>query len=234
MVIFIKARSSFFRPSSWVASRFIALILGVWILLFLSHATRAGTEKEAETEKKNDVYLSLYALGSWPSNREAFFLTGKAADTKVGNGAGAGLKVAIFPSVVNGFLGIELESFGHSSNITFPLTAGTVARTNLWVFNSMANLILRYPEAPVIPYIGIGGGLSQGVLTSPNIPGRPDQDFESSSTFGYQLFAGVQSNISRRLFVFGEYKYLSANYHWERLSLEFRSQYGLVGVGLRF
>jgi opacity protein-like surface antigen len=148
------------------------------------------------------------------------------------------LKVAVFPTIGKGFLGLELESFGNSSNISVPLTtgpgAGTVGRTNLWVFNSMANLIIRYRGLPVIPYVGIGGGLSQGVLSGANIPSRPDQDFESSATFGYQFLGGVQSNVSKRLFLFGEYKYLSANYHWQRLSLEFRSQYGLVGIGLRF
>jgi len=193
----------------------------------------------AETEERNDVYLSLYALGSWPSNREAFFQAGKVPNTTVGNGAGAGLKVAVFPALAKGYVGIELESFGHSSDISFPLMsslgAGTTAHTNLWVFNSMANLIIRYPELlGVVPYVGIGGGLSQGVLTNANIPGRPDQDFESSSTLGYQLLAGVQSNPSQKIFAFGEYKYLSANYHWRRLALEFRAQYALVGIGVRF
>jgi len=72
------------------------------------------------------------------------------------------------------------------------------------------------------------------MLTKADIPGRPDRDFESSSTFGHQFLAGAQSNLSEKLFIFGEYKYLSANYHWQRLSLEFRSQYALVGIGLRF
>ncbi len=195
-------------------------------------------ELRASTDEHNDVYLSLYALGSWPSNREVFSQTGFAPNTKVGNGAGAGLKVAVFPALAKGFVGIELESFGHSSDIAFPLTsgssAGSVARTNLWVFNTMANLIIRYPGMRVVPYVGVGAGLSQGVLTKADIPGRPDRDFESSSTFGHQFLAGAQSNLSEQLFVFGEYKYLSANYHWRRLSLEFRSQYALVGIGLRF
>jgi len=192
----------------------------------------------AEAEPHTDVYISLYAMGSWPYNHDAFALTGPAPDTNVGNGVGAGLKVAVFPVLARGFLGIELESMGNSSNLSAPLTtgpgAGTVGRTNLWVFNSMANLILRYPGLPVIPYVGVGGGLSQGVLSSANIPGRSDQDFESSATFGYQFFGGLQSNVTKRIFLFGEYKYLAANYHWQTLSLEYRSQYAVAGVGLRF
>ncbi|MBA5867932.1 MAG: outer membrane beta-barrel protein [Nitrospira sp. CR1.3] len=213
------------------------MALSIWAFTLLILSVFASTV-HAESEERTDVYLSLYAIGSWPYNRDAFFQTGPAPNTSVGNGAGAGLKVAVFPAIGKGFLGIELESFGNSSNITVPLTtgpgAGTTGRTNLWVFNSMANLILRYPGKPVIPYIGIGGGLSQGVLSGANIPGRPDQDFESSATFGYQFLAGVQTDVWKRIFLFGEYKYLSANYHWQRLSLDYRSQYGLVGIGLRF
>ncbi|HMU53983.1 MAG TPA: hypothetical protein PKA61_03205 [Nitrospira sp.] len=192
----------------------------------------------AETESRTDVYIGLYALGSWPYDRDAFALTGPAPGTRVGNGAGAGLKVAVFPVIGKGFFGIELESIGNSSNLSVPLTtgpaAGTVGRTNLWVFNSMANLILRYPGLPVIPYIGVGGGLSQGVLSGANIPGRSDQDFESSAAFGYQFFGGLQGNVTKRIFLFGEYKYLSANYHWQTLSLEYRSQCLAAGIGLRF
>lgn len=192
----------------------------------------------AESETRTDVYLGLYAMGSWPYNRDAFVLTGPAPGTSVGNGAGAGLKVAVFPVIGKGFLGIELESMGNSSNLSVPLTtgpgAGTVGRTNLWVFNSMANLILRYPGLPVIPYVGVGAGLSQGVLSGANIPGRSDQDFESSAAFGYQFLGGLQSDVTKRIFLFGEYKYLSANYHWQTLSLEYRCQYAVAGIGLRF
>lgn len=40
--------------------------------------------------------------------------------------------------------------------------------------------------------------------------------------------------LSLRVFVFGEYRYFSANYHWESLALDFGAHYGLFGTGLRF
>ena len=42
----------------------------------------------------------------------------------------------------------------------------------------------------------------------------------------------AQQNIA--IFLFGEYRYLSSNYHWEGLAVDFRSHYGLLGIGLRF
>jgi opacity protein-like surface antigen len=98
----------------------------------------------------------------------------------------------------------------------------------------MLNLTLRYPGKAFVPYIGVGGGYSSGVLTHANIPGRSDRDFEGSWTFGYQFFGGLQGNLTEKVFLFSEYKYFSADYHWEQLALDFRSQYALFGIGLRF
>ena len=98
----------------------------------------------------------------------------------------------------------------------------------------MINLVVRYPGEWIQPYIGIGGGWSDGILLNPNIAGRSDQDGETAWTLGYQFLGGTKINLSSRLFLFGEYRYFSANYHWEGLALDFRTHYGVAGVGLRF
>jgi opacity protein-like surface antigen len=203
----------------------IALVIGL---------TSAGRVSAAETA---DVGLGLYVLGAFPSNQGLFAQGISPSDTRIRNGVGAGIKVAVFPRYFKKIIGIELESSGHESEITFSssaVSAGSPASTNLWVFNSMANLIVRYPGNTFIPYIGVGGGLSDGMLTGANIPGRPDTDFEGSWTFGYQFLGGVQGNLNEKVYLFGEYKYFSADYHWKQLALDFRSQYALFGIGLRF
>lgn len=195
--------------------------------------TQTGLVSATET---GDVALSLYTLGAFPSNQGLFAQGSNPSDTRITNGVGAGIKVAVFPRNLGNSIGIELESSGHGSDITFssPMRVGSSASTNLWVFNSMVNLILRYPGKVFLPYIGIGGGLSNGVLTHANIPGRSDPDLEGSWTFGSQFFGGVQGNLSEHVFLFSEYKYFSATYHWKQLALDFRSQYALFGIGLRF
>ncbi len=183
-----------------------------------------------------DVNIGLYTLGSFPSNQGLYAQGANPSDPRIANGVGAGIKVAVFPHNLGNIIGIELESFGHGSEIAFssPTSAGSTASTNLWVFNSMANLILRYPGKMLVPYIGVGGGLSDGMLTHAEIPGRSDRDFEGSWTFGYQFLGGVEGNLTDKVFLFSEYKYFSANYHWKELALDFRSQYVLFGIGLRF
>jgi opacity protein-like surface antigen len=183
-----------------------------------------------------DVDVGLYALGAFPLDQGLFAQGGNPSDTRITNGAGAGIKASVFPHYLGNIVGIGLESFGHGSEIAFssPASAGSTASTNLWVFSSMVNLTLRYPGKAFVPYIGVGGGYSSGVLTHGEIPGRSDRDFEGSWAFGSQFFGGVQGNLTEKVFLFSEYKYFSADYHWKEFALDFRSQYALFGIGLRF
>src|SRR4029077_6298324 len=170
-------------------------------LAFMIVLLQPGWAAAAETA---DIDLALYSLGAFPSDQGLFAQGGNPSDTRITNGVGAGIKVAVFPRYLGNIIGVELESFGHGSEITFSSSAngGSSASTNLWVFNSMANLILRYPGKTLVPYIGAGGGLSDGLLTHANIPGRSDPDFEGSWTFGYQFLGGVQGNLTEKLFLF--------------------------------
>ena len=204
--------------------------LSLTLMIVLLHA---GWVAAAETA---DVDVGLYALGAFPSDQGLYAQGGNPSDTRIANGVGAGIKASVFPHNLGNFVGIGLESSGHESEITFssPVDAGSTARTNLWVFSSMVNLTLRYPGKAFIPYVGVGGGYSSGVLTHGDIPGRSDRDFEGSWAFGYQLFGGMQGNLTEKVFLFSEYKYFSADYHWKQLAVDFRSQYVLFGVGLRF
>lgn len=183
-----------------------------------------------------DIDVGLYALGAFPSDQGLFAQGVNPSDARIANGAGAGIKASVFPHGLGNIIGIGLESSGHGSEISFssPVNAGSSVSTNLWVFSSMVNLTLRYPGNAFVPYIGVGGGYSSGVLSHADIPGRSDEDFEGSWAFGSQFFGGVQGNLTEKVFLFSEYKYFSANYHWKQLALDFRSQSGLVGIGLRF
>ena len=206
---------------------FFSFSLALMIVLLLP-----GWVAAAETA---DIDIGLYALGAFPSDQGLFAQGGNPSDTRIANGAGAGIKVAVFPHYFGNIVGVGVESSGHGSGITFSSArAGSPPSTNLWVFNSMVNLTLRYPGKVLIPYIGVGGGYSSGVLTHADIPGRSDRDFEGSWAFSSQFFGGVQGNLTEQVFLFSEYKYVSANYHWKQLALDFRSQYLLLGIGLRF
>ena len=197
----------------------------------------AGARGPASAADFGDIELGLYGLGSWPVDKP-IFNQGVMQEGSVRNGYGAGVKVSLFPNFTGGIVGLEIDSSGQASAISFTNRAtGTEAgtsRSDLLIFGTMINLVVRYPGKRIQPYVGIGGGWSDGILLNPNIAGRSDRDFETAWTLGYQFLGGANINISRRLFVFGEYRYFSANYHWEGLALDFRTHYGVAGFGLRF
>jgi opacity protein-like surface antigen len=216
------------RPFALVLQVLLPFSLVLMIVLL-----QPGWVAAAETA---DVDVGLYALGAFPSDKGLVAQGGNPSDSRITNGGGAGFKAAVFPHYFGNIVGVGLEFFGHGSEITFSSSArtGPTASTNLWVFNSTVNLTLRYPGKAVVPYIGVGGGYSSGVLTHADIPGRSDRDFEGSWTFSYQFFGGLQGNLTEKVFLFSEYKYFSADYHWKELALDFRSQYAIFGIGLRF
>ena len=196
-----------------------------------------GARGPASGAEFGDVELGFYGLGSWPVDKP-IFNQGVVQDASVRNGYGAGVKVSLFPNFTGRIVGLEIDSSGHGSAISFTNRAAgaeaATSRSDLVIFNTMINLVVRYPGEWIQPYIGIGGGWSDGILLNPNIAGRSDQDGETAWTLGYQFLGGTKINLSSRLFLFGEYRYFSANYHWEGLALDFRTHYGVAGVGLRF
>ncbi|MBH0204199.1 MAG: porin family protein [Nitrospira sp.] len=204
----------------------IGLLLGSLCLPPLTSAAEIG-----------DVELSAYVLGSWPRDHE-IFNQGTMAAASIESGIGAGLKVGLFPDAMNRMVGVEIDTNGHSGEISFPNTANGrrngIGRSDLVILSTMVNLILRYPGETFRPYIGAGGGWSHAVLLDPDIDGRSDRDFDSARTFGYQALGGLQMAMNSKVFLFSEYRYFSAAYHWKQLAVDFHTHYGLIGAGLRF
>jgi opacity protein-like surface antigen len=171
----------------------------------------------------------------------------KISSTK-GQGFGAGLRAGLFPAALHRAVGLEIDSNIHGGALSFPNIVngrnnGT-GHSDLLLINTMFNLILRYPGERVRPYVGFGLGWSHGTLLNPNVAGRDDKDFDSARSFTHQFLSGAQVHLPKirlfgmerpySVFLFGEYRYLSSNYHWEGIALDFRTHYGLLGAGLRF
>ena len=195
-----------------------------------------------------DIELSGYALGSWPREQD-IFNQGTTVPASVQQGFGAGFKIGVFPAVLKRIVGLEMDSNMHSAALSFPNIANgrnnETGHSDLLMINTTFNVIFRYPGERIRPYIGSGIGWSHATLLNPNIAGRDDRDFDSARSFTHQFFGGAQVVLKPQLFLFGaqrdigfflfgEYRYLSSNYHWEGLAVDFRTHYGLLGVGLRF
>jgi opacity protein-like surface antigen len=191
----------------------------------------------AQPAEFGDVELGLYALGSWPRDEEVFNQR-TTVPASVQQGFGAGLKAGLFPAALHRAVGLEIDSNVHNGALFFPNIAtgrtNEIGRSDLLVLKTTLNVVLRYPGKSVRPYVGAGIGWATGVLLNPNIAGRDDQDLDDTRAFGHQFLGGTQLLFSQKVFLFAEYRYFSANFHWRSLAVDFRDHNALVGVGLRF
>lgn len=207
-----------------------------------------STATPAFSASIGDIELGVYALGSWPRDQD-IYNQGTTVPASIQPGGGAGWKVGFYPSLLHRMVGLQLDSNIHYAAITFPNIAqgrnNDTGRSDLLLTNTTFNLILRYPGERFRPYIGAGIGWSSCALLNSNIAGREDRDFASAIAFTHQFLGGAQLIIKPdvpifdtqhtiAIFLFSEYRYLSSNYHWEGLAVDFRTHYGLLGVGLRF
>ncbi|MEX5213881.1 MAG: porin family protein [Nitrospiraceae bacterium] len=219
-----------FRERRGACNWGVALNIGILVVLAL-----APDSTSAQT--KDFVYIAAALVGSFPEDKDAVFQGLSRGGTQLRPGVGLGIKAAVFPAFVKRMVGLELEYVGHSGRIQFPLSGANAGRSGssaLTVFTSMANLLVQYPDAVVQPYAGVGVGWATGILTDTDIPDRPDRSFEGAWALSYQFIAGARTRLSARTFLFTEYKYLAANFHWTQLAVDFRSHYVLFGVGLSF
>jgi opacity protein-like surface antigen len=205
----------------------------------------------AKEQKKDELYIGLFMLGTIPSNRPLTVESDTYSNTNVEGGLGGGIKVGLYPAFARRIVGIEGELSGFNGNVDAPqTTSGGVTRSanfRLNVFNAMANLLFRYPGDIIQPYVGAGIGLSGGFARDINIQNSAVGTINENAgdaAFAYQLIGGARVNVTNRLFVFSEYKYMVANYKWESelsngaagpsFSLPFRTHIISGGVGFNF
>jgi len=207
------------------------------ILLLLVVVILVGSTDELMALDEIDIYLGGYAQGSMPSDSDNDVQAhGRSAhNLSIGGGLGGGVKIGLFHDITYRIIGIELEYSGNTGDLRFQQIGSIDKSTaDLVVFHSMVNLIVRYPHEHIRPYVGVGAGSSSGLLIHAKVEGRKNKTVESALAFGHQFFAGLQVNLRENIYIFGELKYVSANYHWKQLSLDYRSQSIVGGVGFQF
>jgi opacity protein-like surface antigen len=212
-----------------------------WCLTGNPAVAQEGLTKE--TSHREEIYGAVFLLGSLASNRtlnaggEAF------PSTVVKNGAGGGIKAGVFPSFTNYIVGIQGEMFGFGHEISAPASTGASGnqsgRGTLLAWTTMVSLIVRYPGERFQPYAGVGAGWSSSLLVGTELTKGPmtQSGTARDTSFASQYFAGLRTNVTPRVFVFGEYKYLASRYNWSgqlQPSLDFRTHLVAIGAGLSF
>ncbi len=105
--------------------------------------------------------------------------------------------------------------------------------------NLMFNLIARYPEGKIHPYIGAGLGWSWGALkASGSVGGITGAVDESDNAFAWQILAGVNFEITPQWSADLGYRYFSSKYTFnvvgEDVDFTAKSHMILIGVNFHF
>ncbi len=171
--------------------------------MLLFTAVPAATAKEA-----GPFYVGLY--GGWVMPQD---LEGEEGDDlPLKDSWALGAKFGyIIPTVK--WLAVELDyAYLAKQDVDEPGTDGDFKASNL-----MFNLIARYPEGKIHPYIGAGIGWSWGSLKATGVD-PVDGPFSadlSDNAFAWQILAGVNFEITPQWSADLGYRYFQCKYKFE-------------------
>ena len=127
----------------WHFGRFSSLAAGAAGLFMISAYPAMGATEKSEparqvaanssaspsSKERTEIYMGLFMMGNFPSNRALKFENDPYPNTEVGGGLGGGLKVGVYPAFTNRIVGVEAELAGFNANVEAPqTTSGGVTR----------------------------------------------------------------------------------------------------------
>jgi OOP family OmpA-OmpF porin len=169
----------------------------------------------------NPIYLGVF--GAFVAPDELKLENGGTEKIKLNNSWAAGAKAGyIFPFR---WLAAELEYTYLADQDFYDPRREEHYKAN----NVMANLILRYPNGMIRPYIGAGAGWSWGKFE--NNSGTLD---ESANAFAWQGLAGINLEIIPSLSVDFGYRYLMSKYNINDADATIADHMILVGLNYHF
>jgi len=162
-------------------------------------------------------------------------VTGTSADLSLDSSGMMGLKMGyILPQARA--LAFELE-WNYMFNQTIPsqVVSGVRESGEVALNNFLVNVILRYPEGKIHPYIGGGIGASsmniQNTEVSRNIVYVND---ETATGFAWQFLAGVNVDLAPNLSADLTYRYFGTKPGFSLIDVDYRTQAVTFGINFHF
>jgi len=162
-------------------------------------------------------------------------VTGVSADLALDSSGMMGLKMGyILPQARA--LAFELE-WNYMFNQTIPsqVVSGVRESGEVALNNFLVNVILRYPEGKIHPYVGGGIGASsmniQNTEVSRNIVYVND---ETATGFAWQFLAGINVDLAPNLSADLTYRYFGTNPGFSLIDVDYRTQAVTFGINFHF
>jgi opacity protein-like surface antigen len=168
---------------------------------------------------------------TWTSN-----VTGTSADLALDSSGMMGLKMGyILPQARA--LAFELE-WNYMFNQTIPsqVVSGVRESGEVALNNFLVNVILRYPEGKIHPYVGGGiGASSMYIQNTESIGGAVVNVADETATgFAWQFLAGVNVDLAPNLSADLTYRYFGTNPGFSLIDVDYRTQAVTFGINFHF
>jgi len=168
---------------------------------------------------------------TWTSN-----VTGTSADLSLDSSGMIGFKMGyILPQARA--LAFELEwNYMFDQNIPPQVVSGLRESGEVALNNFLVNVILRYPEGKIHPYIGGGiGASSMYIQNTESIGGVVVNVADESATgFAWQFLAGVNVDLAPNLSADLTYRYFGTNPGFSLIDVDYRTQAITFGLNFHF
>jgi opacity protein-like surface antigen len=163
-------------------------------------------------------------------------VTGSSADLSLDSSGLFGLKLGyILPQARA--LAFEFEwNYMFQQNMPAQRAGAYTESGNVALNNFLVNLILRYPEGRVHPYVGGGiGGSSVNIQNTEALGGSVvNVANETASAFSWQLLAGVNFELAPNLSADLGYRYFGTNPSYTAINTTYRAQALTLGLNFHF
>lgn len=168
---------------------------------------------------------------TWTSN-----VTGTSADLALDSSGMMGLKMGyILPQARA--LAFELEwNYMFDQTIPSQVVSGVRESGEVALNNFLVNVILRYPQGKIHPYVGGGiGASSMYIQNTESIGGAVVNVADETATgFAWQFLAGVNVDLAPNLSADLTYRYFGTNPGFSLIDVDYRTQAITFGLNFHF
>jgi opacity protein-like surface antigen len=162
-------------------------------------------------------------------------VTGVSADLALDSSGMMGLKMGyILPQARA--LAFELEwNYMFEQKIPPQRVAGWMESGDVTLNNFLVNVILRYPEGRIHPYVGGGIGASSMNIRNTEANGAVVYVAEETATgFAWQFLAGVNVDLAPNLSADLTYRYFGTEPGFSLIDVDYRTQAVTFGLNFHF
>jgi opacity protein-like surface antigen len=162
-------------------------------------------------------------------------VTGVSADLALDSSGMMGLKMGYIVPQARA-LAFELEwNYMFEQSIPPQRVAGWTESGDVALNNFLVNVILRYPEGKIHPYIGGGIGASSMNIRNTEANGAVVYVSEETATgFAWQFLAGVNVDLAPNLSADLTYRYFGTSPGFSLIDVDYRTQAVTFGINFHF